>query len=133
MRSRGGFSTKIHALVDGLENLFKFILTPRQKHEISQADVLIEGMDQSILIADKSYEDTFICNIENKGCLTVIPPKRNRRTLRQFDEHIYKERHLIECFFGKIKHFRRVFSRFDKSSTVYLAFLTFVAIFIWVR
>ena len=66
MRSRGGFSTKIHALVDGLENLFKFILTPRQKHEISQADVLIEGMDQSILIADKGYEDAFICNTKTR-------------------------------------------------------------------
>jgi transposase len=133
-RSRGGFSTKIHAMVDGLGNPLKFILSPGQRHEISQADTLIEDIFQSILVADKGYDsDAFVSAVKTKECHAVIPPKRNRRVLREYDEHIYKERHLIECFFGKLKHFRRCFSRFDKSGTVFLAFLAFASVFIWLR
>jgi transposase len=133
-RSRGGFSTKIHALVDALGNPLKFILSAGQRHEISQAEALIEGISRTIVIGDKGYDsNAFIETLTTKGCLCVIPPKRNRLNLRNYDEHWYKERHLIECFFSKIKHFRRVFSRFDKTSASFLAFLHFVSIFIWLR
>ena len=57
----------------------------------------------------------------------------NRKVQREYDKHIYKERHLIECFFGKIKYFRRIFSRFDKAPTTFLAFLNFVGALIWLR
>lgn len=133
-RSRGGFSTKIHALVDALGNPLKFILTPGQRHEITQAEALVAGISNSILVADKGYDSrAFVDLVENKGCFVVIPPKRNRKIHRDYDEHIYKERHLIECFFGKIKHFRRIFSRFDKTAASFLSFLHFASIFIWLR
>ncbi|WCR59361.1 MAG: hypothetical protein PG978_000797 [Wolbachia endosymbiont of Ctenocephalides felis wCfeF] len=61
----------------------------------------------------------------------VIPPKRNRKVQRGYDKHVYKERHLIECFFGKIKNFRRIFSRFDKTAEVFMGFLNFVGALVW--
>ncbi len=133
-RSRGGFSTKIHALVDALGNPLKFILSPGQRHKITQAEALIEGISGSIVIGDKAYDsNAFVETLKAKDCICVIPPKRNRLNPRNYDEHLYKERHLIECFFGKIKHFRRIFSRFDKTASSFLSFLHFVSTFIWLR
>jgi hypothetical protein len=62
-----------------------------------------------------------------------MPSKRNRKIQRLYDEHTYKERYLIECFFGKIKHFRCIFSRFDKAASTFFAFLSFVGALIWLR
>lgn len=133
-RSRGGFSTKIHALVDALGNPLKFILSPGQRHEMSQAESLIEDVFGTVVLGDKGYDgNAFIEILENKECVPVIPPKRNRINPRDYDAHIYKERHLIECFFGKIKHFRRVFSRFDKTAQAFLSFLHLASTFIWLR
>ena len=130
-RSKGGFTTKIHALVDALGNPLQFILTPGQRHDITQAATLIEHTSQT---ADKGYDSqAFIDSIQNKESTPVIPPKRNRKVQRPYDAHVYKERHLIECFFGKIKHFRRVFSRYDKTANTFLAFLSFVGTLIWLR
>lgn len=131
-RSKGGFTTKIHALVDGLGNPLKFILTAGQRNDITQAEALTENVTNSTVIADKGYDsNAFIANLESKGCTVVIPPKRNRKVQRDYDKYLYKERHLVECFFGKIKHFRRIFSRFDKTSTVFMGFLNFVGALIW--
>lgn len=131
-RSKGGFTTKIHALVDALGNPLKFILTPGQRNEITQAEVLTKNVTNSTVVADKGYDsNAFIASLESRGCEIVIPPKRNRKVQRYYDEHIYKERHLIECFFGKIKNFRRIFSRFDKTAEVFMGFLNFVGALIW--
>jgi transposase len=133
-RSRGGFTTKIHALVDALGNPLRFTLTAGQRHDITEAPSLTQDVGNTTVIADKGYDsNAFVEELEIQACHIVIPPKRNRLCPRQYDEHIYKERHLIECFFGKIKHFRRIFSRFDKSSRVFLSFLHFVSTFIWLR
>lgn len=133
-RSKGGFTTKIHALVDGLGNPLRFILTAGQRNDITQAENLIEDGGYKTVICDKGYDsDAFVNSIQQKGSIAVIPPRSNRKFQREYDAHIYKERHLIECFFGKIKHFRRIFSRFDKAASTYLAFLNFVGALIWLR
>ena len=133
-RSRGGFTTKIHALVDALGNPLKFILTAGQRRDITQADSLVQNLENTMLLGDKGYDsNAFIQQLEEQKCITVIPPKKNRKHKRDYDKHMYKERHLIECFFGKIKHFRRVFSRFDKTATVFISFLQFVGALIWLR
>ena len=133
-RSKGGFTTKIHALVDALGNPLKFILTPGQRNEITQAPALTQDVHDCIVIADKGYDsDAFVHTLKSKGNHQVIPPRSNRKSPRNYDEHLYKERHLIECFFGKIKHFRRIFSRFDKAASSFLAFLNFVATLIWLK
>lgn len=133
-RSKGGFTTKIHAMVDALGNPLKFILTPGQRNDITQADSLIENVTNTIVIADKGYDaNSLIIAIEQQKSIAVIPPKKNRKAQREYDKHTYKERHLIECFFGKIKHYRRIFSRFDKSASVFMGFLNFVGTLIWLR
>jgi len=133
-RSRGGFTTKIHALVDALGNPLRFTLIAGQRHDITQAEPLTVEIPSSTLIADKGYDsNSFVENLKNKQVNPFIPPRSNRKTPREYDEHIYKERHLIECFFGKIKHFRRVLSRFDKTASSYLSFLHFVGALIWLR
>jgi transposase len=99
-------------MVDALGNPLKFILTPGQRNDITQADSLIEGYDVNSLITA----------IEQQKSIAVIPPKKNRKAQREYDKHTYKENHLIECFFGKIKHYRRIFSRFDKSVSVFMGF-----------
>ncbi len=133
-RSKGGFTTKIHAVVDALGQALRFTLTPGQRHDITQASSLLKGFENAHVIADKGYDSqALIDQLENQNCRPVIPPRSNRKTPREYDKHVYKERHLIECFFNKIKHFRRVFSRFDKRASAYMGFLAFASVIIWLR
>ena len=133
-RSKGGFTSKIHALVDSLGNPLKFILAAGQRNDITQAQHLTQDLKNTILIADKGYDsNALIDSLAANNCKAVIPPKKNRKEQREYDKHIYKERHLIECFFGKMKHFRKVFSRFDKSAEIFVSFLNFVGALIWLR
>ena len=133
-RSRGGFSTKIHIAVDALGNPLRLILTAGQRHDSPQAGVLIEGFAPQVLIADKGYDSApLVESVTAKGILAVIPPKKNRLAQREYDHHLYHERHLIECFINKLKHYRRVFSRFEKLSKNYLGFLSFVSALVWLR
>jgi len=133
-RSRGGFSTKIHIAVDALGNPLRFHLTAGQCHDSPHAAHLIEGYEAQALIADKGYDtDELIQAVTANGIKAVIPPKKNRLVPREYDRHLYRERHLIECFINKIKHYRRVFSRFEKLSKNYLGFLSFVSTLVWLR
>ena len=133
-RSKGGFTCKIHALVDALGNPLKLVLTPGQCSDITQGPILIEGARNASILADKGYDcDAFRKQIYAQNCSPVIPPRSNRKNLIEYDESLYQERCAIECFFSKIKHFRRVFSRFDKSARNFAAFLAFVGAMIWLR
>jgi len=133
-RSRGGFSTKIHINVDGLGNPLRFKLTAGQRHDITQGEALLTGYQADYVITDKSYDaDAFLDFIIATGTIPVIPPRANRTEARDYDKHLYRERHLVECFINKIKHYRRIFSRFDKLAKRYLGFLSFVGALIWLR
>ena len=91
-------------MVDALGNPLKFILSPGQQHDSKAAPALVEEIEGADVLADKAYDDDkFIDSIEKKGCRAVIPPRKNRNNPRNYDKDIYKERHLIECFFRKIK------------------------------
>lgn len=133
-RSKGGFSTKIHAKVDALGNPLKLIVTPGQTSDFTTAEELIGTANGSYIIADKGYDsDVIRAKISSQNCTPVIPGKSNRKVRIEYDKHIYKERNLVECFFSKLKHFRRVFSRFDKSKRNFTAFLSFVGAILWLR
>jgi transposase len=133
-RSRAGFSTKIHVTVDGLGYPLRLHLTAGQRHDIIKAHDLTVDLEFDHLIADRSYgAKAFVDEIIARGIEVVIPPNKNATAPREYDEWRYRERHLIECFIGKIKHFRRVFSRFDKLARRYLGFLHFVSALIWLR
>lgn len=133
-RSVGGFTSKIHTKVDALGNPLQFIITPGQTSDVTQAKKLLDNVSSSYVIADKAYGSSIIrAYIKEKNCIDVIPSKANSLQPIEYDKHIYKERHAIECFFSKIKYFRRVFSRFDKSARNFTAFLSFVGACIWLR
>ncbi len=133
-RSRGGFSTKVHILVDALGNPLQFVLTGGQVNDITQGPALVDGYESEYVIGDKSYDaDDFIEVIEAQHALAAIPPRSNRKEQRWYDRALYKERHAVECFVNKIKHFRHIFSRFDKLARRYLGFLHFVGTLIWLR
>ncbi len=126
--SRGGFSTKIHITVDGLGNPLRIHLTPGQRNDIAEAEGLILGYKSEYVIGDKGYDsDNFIAVIEANGAIAVIPPKSHRVDQRDYDKHLYKERHRVECFINKIKWYRRIFSRFEKLAIRYFGFLSFVS------
>ena len=133
-RSRGGFSTKIHVTVDGLGYPLRLHLTAGQRHDIIKTHDLTVDLEFDHLIADRSYgAQAFVDDLRARGIEVVIPPNKNAKEPREYDEWRYRERHLIECFIGKIKHFRRVFSRFDKLARRYLGFLQFVSALIWLH
>ena len=133
-RSKGGFTTKIHAVVDALGNPLEFSLTSGQRHDITQADFLTKDLKGDFLLADKGYDsNAFIKNITQKGFISVIPSRKNRKQPRNYDDFLYQDRSRIECFFSKIKHFRRIFSRFDKCANSFLSFVYFVGMLIWLR
>ena len=133
-RSKGGFSTKIHALTDALGNPLKFILTPGQQSDIKQANQLISDVFDVACLADGGYVSKQLrATLEKKNCTPVIPSRSNAKTPLEYDKELYKERNAIECFFGKIKHFRRIFSRYDKLAQSYLSFLHIVGALIWIR
>ena len=133
-RSRGGFSTKIHVTVDGLGYPLRLHLTAGQRHDLIKAHDLIVDLEFDFVIADRSYgAKDFLDAIIASGAEAVISPKKNAKEPHEYDEWRYRERHLIECFIGKIKHFRRVFSRFDKRARRYLGFLQLVSVLIWLR
>lgn len=120
--------------VDALGNPLRFRLTAGQTHDITQADALIVNFQFEYLTADTAYDsDDFIQAVRDRGAVPVIPPRANRKVIREYDRHIYKERHLVECFINKIKHYRRIFSRFEKLSSSYMGFLSFVGALIWLR
>lgn len=101
-------------------------------HDLTQAQNLIEGITTDAVIADKAFDaDVLITTIENLGAKAIIPPKSNRRNKRDFDPHLYKHRNLIERFFCRLKHFRRIATRFDKLASRFSSFIAIVAAFIW--
>ncbi len=133
-RSKGGFTSKIHVKVDALGNPLRFINTPGQTSDITQAEALTCDINDCYVLADKGYDSGPLRSLlQQKGCTAVIPGRSSRIVTIEYDKHIYKERHLVECFFSKMKQFRRVFSRFDKSMRNFMSFLSFVGACLWLR
>lgn len=134
-RSRGGLTTKIHALVDALGNPLAFLLTAGQTHDLVGADALLPQMAADRLIADKAYDaDARVREpLARAGKAAVIPPRTNRLAPRDFDRDLYKERHLIENFFCKLKQFRAIATRYDKTAQNFLAAVHLAAAIIWLN
>jgi transposase len=130
-RSRGGFSTKLHVVVNGLGLPVELQVTPGQVADITQAETLLEGYDYDAALADKGYDSQkFVDYIEARGAEAVIPPRSNRHDPREFDRHLYKERNQVERFIGRIKQYRRVATRYEKTARNFLAFVQAAAIMV---
>jgi transposase len=127
-------TTKIHALVDALGNPADLMLTAGQIHDLACAQDLIKNADPQALIADKAYDaDPLIDSLAQREITPVIPPKSNRKTKRDCDFALYRERNLIERFFNKIKHFRAIATRYDKLARNFLAAVQLVSAIILLK
>ena len=132
--SREGKSTKIHAVVDGLGNLVYFQLTGGNVHDSTVTVDILSHLDlsDSTILDDKAYGTNEILDyIQRQDGDYVIPPKSNTRNPWRCDWVLYKERHLVECFFLKLKQFRCVATRYDRLASSFLAFVYLAAIAIW--
>jgi transposase len=133
-RSKGGFSCKIHLAVDALGMPLKLILTGGQAADITQAIPLVEAIGATACLADKGYDaDAFINHLTERGIKVVIPPKANRKEPRECDFWHYKERHVVECTFGKLKYYRRIATRYDKKAINFMGLLAFACCLLWLR
>lgn len=134
-RSRGGLSTKINATVDALGNPTGFVLTPGQANDLDGSDELLPTITANTVLADKGYDadERVIEPLRAAGKEIVIPSKRNRKEPRPYDKELYKARHLIENFFCKLKHFRAIATRYDKTARNFLAAIYLVASLIWLN
>jgi transposase len=122
-------------MVDALGNPIGFHLTGGQTHDLVGSDALIPNMQATGLLADKAYDadDRVVTPLLKAGKLVVIPPKSNRLNPRDFDREIYKARHLIENFFCRLKSFRAIATRYDKTARNFLAGVHLAAIVIWLN
>lgn len=126
-RSRGGFSTKIHAAVSGDGQAVRLVLTGGQRHDITEAEHLVDGLHPKSVIADKGYDsDELRKTIRAQGSRPVIPGRKGHRSV-SYSKTAYKHRNIVERFFNKIKHFRRVSTRYDKLEVSYYGWLCFAS------
>lgn len=129
-RSRGGFGTKIHASVSEGGRLLSVILTGAERGDVTQAEPLLSsaGVNCLAVIGDKGYDsDRFVQAIEQRGARAVIPSRKGRRCPRALDSGLYRLRNVIERFFGRLKQFRRIATRYDKTAGSFAGFV-FVAV-----
>jgi transposase len=120
--------------VRGLGCPVRFTLTAGQKGDAPEALPLIEDLPAEIVMADTAYDsDKLRTAISEKGALAVIPNNPSRALKHPLDTHLYAQRHLVECCFSKLKQFRRVATRFEKTAQNYLAVITLAAIVLWLR
>ena len=125
-------STKIHTATDALGNPIRFILTGGERNDITQIEALLDGLQTSLVLADKGYDGQRAMKaIAATGAKPVVPRRRTTAQWRSFDATLYKDRNLIERFFNKIKHFRRIATRYDKLARNFLAAVTLAAVIIW--
>ena len=133
-KSRGGFGTKAHVGVNGLGLPVKLVLTPGQAADVTQAETLIDGVPFEVAIADKGYDKRALVNrIEARGAEAVIPSQKNRKEQRAIDRERYKDRNLVERFWARMKVYRRVATRYEKTARNFLGMLHLASIMILVR
>ena len=126
-------STKIHATVDALGNPTGFHLTPGQAHDLEGADALLPYSQGHTIIADKGYDahERVIEPLTAAGKAVVIPSRSTNKVQREYDGALYKARHVIENFFAKLKQYRAIATRYDKTACNFLGAIHLAAAIIW--
>ena len=134
-RSRGGLTTKIHALVDANGLPIALKLTEGQAHDGKSAAAMLGGLGAGqILLADRAYDsDALRADLAARGAWANVRPMPRRVNVPAFSRFLYRYRNLVERFFNKLKHFRAVATRFEKHDANYLALVKLAASRIWMR
>jgi transposase len=110
------------------------LLTPGQAADVSHARALIEGVPIEVVIADKGYDSKAVAEaIESRGAEAVIPSLKSRAKPREYDRGRYKDRNLAERLWSKLKHYRRVATRYEKTARNFLAFVHVASIMVLLR
>jgi transposase len=109
-------------------------LTPGQAADITQAVPLLDLVEPDAFLADKGYDsDALVATLEGRGITPVIPPKANRLEPRKTDFALYRERNLVERFFGNLKQYRALATRYDKLANTFLAAVALVCVLFWLN
>ncbi len=134
-RSRGGLTTKIHALVDALGLPILLKLTEGQAHDGRSAADMLDGLGEGcILLGDRAYDsDAMRASLAARGAWACVKPMPGRVRIPAFSPFLYRYRNLVERFFSKLKHFRAVATRYDKRDDNFLASVQLASIRIWLR
>ncbi len=127
-RSRGGLTSKIVAVADALGYLVRFVILPGQAHGLAGAAELLEDLPFEVLIGDEAFDaDWLLGEIGDRGAEAVIPARKNRTVVRDHDREMCRWRHQIENLFAKLKEFRAVATRYDKTDESFAAAIHLVA------
>ena len=134
-RSRGGLTTKLHAVVDANDNPITLKLTKGQAHDGRSADDMLDSVGKGqTLLADRAYDsDALRDTLAERGAKANIKPMPNRVNIPKFNKRLYRKRNLVERFFNKLKHFRAIATRFEKHDANYLALVKLASARIWMR
>ena len=111
------------------------MLTPGQAHDLNGADGLLPDLQAEALLADKAYDadERVLDLLQKAGKTAIIPPKRNRKEPRDYDKDLYVARHLIENFFCKLKQYRAIATRYNKTACNFLAAVYLAASVVWLN
>lgn len=134
-RSRGGLTTKIHAVVDANGMPITLKLSEGQAHDGKSAADMLETLDGGqILLGDAAYDsDALRATVSARGAWANVKPMPQRTTTPAFSTFLYRYRNLVERFFNKLKHFRAIATRYEKHDANYLALVKLAAVRIWMR
>ncbi len=116
-------------------NPTSFHLTAGQADDLEGADVLLKNIQAEALLAEKAYDadERVLQRLEAQQCEAVIPPKFNRKKQRRYDRELYKARHLIENFFARLKQYRAIANRYDKTAQNFLGAIYLAATVVWLN
>jgi transposase len=134
-RSRGGLTTKLHAVVDANGNPITLKLTEGQAHDGRSADDMLDSVGKGqTLLADRAYDsDALRDTLAERGAKANIKPMPNRVNIPKFNKRLYRKRNLIERFFNKLKHFRAIATRYEKHDANFMALVKLASARIWMR
>lgn len=133
-RSRGGFSTKLHAVVDTKARPIHVTLTPGQRHEMVAAAELLAHARGRALIGDTGYDsNAFLAAVRAKGMKPVIHSKPERKKKHRLARALYSQRYLVELFFHSLKRFRAIATRYEKTARNYLALVQVACAWLWLN
>ena len=135
-RSRGGPTTKIHMACDAHGNPIDFEITGGDIHDVIQApEIISKCKGAEHFIADKGYDSEEIRELAKKAGMNPVMPRKinSKKPNPEFDNHLYKMRHLVENLFARLKHFRSIATRFEKLARNYKALVYLACSFIWMK
>ena len=131
--TKGGYNTKLHAVADGLGRPIRLFMTAGQRSDYTDARALLGNLPAAeYMLADRGYDaDWFRSGLKENGISPCIPSRKNRKEPIPHDEELYKARHKIEVMFGRLKDWRRIAMRFDRSPIVFLSAIALAALVIY--